>query len=461
MAKRVPNKAMQELLNETDWTHRQLALTVNRIGTERGTPTNYHRQSVAHWLHGHVPMEETRPLIREAFARGLGRPVTYAELGLVPPKGEPNDCADIVEGLVDLAGRDMHPSRRGVLSASLYPAALAIPAWDDIAGRMDTVKTGRTRRIGLPDVDAVLDVTKRVSDMDDERGGRYARPWAAHVLVEMVAPCLRAEAPDHVRKAMFSAAADLCYRTGYMAWDERLHGLAAQYYVKALELSAAAEDRLMHCATLRTMSFQAVDLGQGPRAMWLADAAATLLPEETDPRMRAFVAGQRAHAAAQIGDRRSAAKYVNEAETALGKAGPQEKRFGSYYHSSHMYVVSHVQHFAGNTRKSAESLEESNRLRRSRSLNRNQVLNGFLLAERHFSVGFLEEACGTWDRALDSYRTIQSGRGDERVLTMLSLISPYTRNHTAAALYERARTVIQPALWSRHREAARRPGPRR
>lgn len=39
MDNRVPNQGLERLYRETGWTLRQFAQAVNRVGTERGTPT--------------------------------------------------------------------------------------------------------------------------------------------------------------------------------------------------------------------------------------------------------------------------------------------------------------------------------------------------------------------------------------------------------------------------------------
>ncbi|WP_286160183.1 transcriptional regulator [Streptomyces yunnanensis] len=91
---------------------------------------------------------------------------------------------------------------------------------------MEAVQTGATPRVGMPEVDMAIAMTERISELDDQfGGGRHARPMAASFLVNSVASYLRAEAAEHARKAMLSAA-DLRYLTSYMAVDEGLPGLA-------------------------------------------------------------------------------------------------------------------------------------------------------------------------------------------------------------------------------------------
>ncbi|MEU0804639.1 tetratricopeptide repeat protein [Streptomyces sp. NPDC005970] len=434
------SEGLERLFRQTGWTLRQLAQEVNRLGTERGTPLKYREPSVHQWLQGGLPKEEVRPLVLEALTRRLGRPITHAEAGFPSPATPSNACPSTVEGLVDLGRQDMDPSRRSVLGVSLFSVAVTIPDWPDVVGRMEAVQTGRVRQIGMQDVDTVIAMTERLSELDDQFGGRHARPMAAAFLVNTVASYLRADAPEVVRKAMMSAASDLCYLTGYMAVDEGLHGLAQQYYLKALELAGASEDHLTYCTTLRGMSVQAVDLGHGREAMRLADAAAAASPK-AGPRMRAFLAGQQAHAAAQLGNRTNARAYFRQAEVAMEKAESRERVFGFYDPATLYYHMSWVRHELGDVPGAVAAMQESDRLRYG-VYRRTRVRQRAMLAEFQFEVGHLEAACATWNEALDEYPLVQSGRIDDRMRRMLRLVRPHLKNSAARALHERARTVV-------------------
>lgn len=256
----------------------------------------------------------------------------------------------------------MDPSRRNVLGAGLFSVALTIPGWPDVIGRAEAVQSGRTSRIGMNEVDMVVAMTERVSELDDQFGGRHARPMAASFMVNTVAAYLRADAPEGVRKSMLSAASDLLYLTGYMAVDEGLHGLAQRYYVKALQLAGAAEDHLTYCTTLRGMSVQAVDLGHSAKALELADAAAVASPK-AGPRMRAFLAGQQAHAAAQTGDRVGALRHIREAEEAMDRAESRGRTFGSYDPAALNYHISQVRYGLGDMPGSIEAMQEADKVR--------------------------------------------------------------------------------------------------
>ncbi len=439
MGAREPNADLERLYRATGWSMRQFAQEINRLGTEHGTPLKYREPSVHQWLRGHLPKEAVRPLIVEALSRRLRRPVTHAEAGFPTPReSEADGPPATVEGLIELGRDDMDPSRRGVLGVGLFSVALTIPHWPDVVGRMEAAQHGLTS-YGMSDVDMVVAMTERVSDLDDQFGGRHARPMAAAFLVNTVAPYLRADAPEPVRQAMMSAASDLCYLTGYMAVDEGVHGLAQQYYVKALELAGASGDHLTYCTTLRGMSVQAVDLGHGREAVRLGDAAAAASPQ-AGPRMRAFLAGQQAHAAAQTGSRTEALMYLREAEVAMEKAESQAKTFGSYDPSSLMYHVSQVRYEMGDIAGSISAMEESDRLRHG-VYRRARVRHRCTLAERQLQLGHLEAACQTWNLALDDYPEVHSGRADDRIRAMSTHIRPYLRNAAARDLHERARRL--------------------
>ncbi|MFJ9429987.1 tetratricopeptide repeat protein [Streptomyces sp. NPDC101490] len=437
MTTRQPNTALERLFRESGWTMRQLAQAVNRVGTEHGTPLRYQQPSVHQWLSGHLPKESVRPLVLEAFARKLLRPVTYTEAGFPAPPGESNRRPATVEGLIDLGSQDMDPSRRSVLGAGLFSVALTVPGWQDVVGRMEAIKKNPRLRIGQPEVQAVKAMTERLSDLDDDFGGRYARPMAAAFLVNTVTPYLKADTSSETQKSMLSAAAFLCYLTGWMAVDEGAHGRAQQYYVKALELAGAGGDHTTYCHVLRGMSVQAANLGHGVPAARLATAAAEAAPEST-PRMRAFMAGQQAHAHALAGEKANALTSLREAERAVNQAESQLGTFGGFSSATLAYSTAEVRHALGDVKGSVESLHDHFRLRDSSDMQRSKLIFSSLLAERQLEIGHLEAACATWGAVLDEYPAIHSGRIDGQIGAIPSLLSPYQGNSLARRTSERA-----------------------
>ncbi len=434
------NSGLENLLEQAVWSRTQLANAVNRTAGEAGLALKYDQSAVSHWLSGTQPRAQVRPVIIEVLERKLGRPVTYAEAGLRSPKSLAADSVNTADSLLDLGRADMDPSRRGVLAAGLYSAALAVPLFAGEAYAKERERSVRpTGRIGEAEVATVRTMTDRIADILDELGAGHARPMAAAFLVNTVAPYLRASATGTVRCDMLSAASDLTYLTGWMAMYERAHGLGQQYYVKALRLAREASDHVTYCRTLRGMSLQASNLRYGRRALELADSAAEAAPD-AGPRLVAFLRGQQAHASSMVGDRRAAFERLREAESALSKADSRRESIGGYDQAAYQFHVAHVLYETRDLPGSIAALKTSLRAQpkqeRQGRLHANAVM-----AQRQFEFGHIEEACTTWGTFLDDYVGLSSARGDEHFATLRRRIAPYGKVRAARELQERSRQV--------------------
>ncbi|MFD5557027.1 tetratricopeptide repeat protein [Streptomyces sp. NPDC127068] len=436
MTTRTPNERLARLHAEAGWTARQFARAVNRVGTERGTPTKYQQPSVSQWIAGtSTPKEAARPLVLEALARKLRRPITHTDAGF-PHPGNQSARAGTVDALIDLGTADMLPGRRSVLGAvSLFSVALTIPGWPDVIGRMESVQSGATTRIGMSDVELVTEMTDQLNAIYNKRGGRPSRPMAAAFLTNTVVPYLRADAPEDVRKSMMTAAAFLCYITGWMAVDEGLHGLAQTYYTKALELAGASSDYLTYCHVLRGMSVQAADLGHGSTAIRLANSAAAAAPK-SGPLMRAFMAGQQAHSFALAGDRSAALRSIKETEKAMDSAGSGRVQLGGYTPATLAYHTAQVRYSLGDLTGSVESLKLHFQLRAPTDSRVTELRFQSMLAERQLELGHVELACSTWSQVLSKHPELQSGAVDKFVADISRRLRPYRTNAVAREVYE-------------------------
>ncbi|MFC8076154.1 tol-pal system YbgF family protein [Streptomyces sp. NPDC057307] len=435
------NAGLETLLEQARWSRTQLANAVNRIGAQAGMSLKYDQSAVSHWVAGTQPREQVRPVIIEALERRLARPVTYAEAGLRPPKGGRGSVSgDTVESLMDLGRADMDPSRRGVLTAGLYSAALAVPLFAGEAHAEERERaTKPTTHIGVGEVATVRTMTERIADILDELGGGHARPMAAAFLVNTVAPYLRASASEQVRKDMLSAASDLTYLTGWMAMFERQHGLGQRYYVKALDIAREANDHVTYCRTLRGMSLQASHLRYGRKALELADSAAEAAPQ-SGPRLVAFLRGQQAHASAMVGARRAAFDRLREAEVALSKADSRGESIGGYDQAAYQFHVAHVLYETGDLPSSIAALKTALRAQPKQE-RQGRVHFNAVMAQRQFELGHIEEACATWGAFLDGYAGLSSARGDEHFATMRKRIAPYKKVRAVRELGARAQQV--------------------
>ena len=427
-------------MGEAKWGNDQLARAVNRTGSEAGLNLTYDKTSISHWLKGSRPRAEIREVIRETFSRRLGRPVTSEETGLGDPS-ETVDSADTVSGLVSLGRADMDPSRRGVLAAGLYSAALTLPGFGDSAERLEHAAAGRTVRVGPGEVETVRTMTDRIAGILDELGAAHARPMAAAFLVNSVGPWLQASGTETVKADLLAAASDLTYLTGWMAMYETAHGLGQKYFVQALKLARDAQDHVTYCRTLRGMALQASSLGYGPKALEFADSAAEAAPA-AGPRLRAFLAGQQAHGAAMVKDKRLAFARLAETEMALSQADGRNDAVGGYDQAAYHFHVSHVLYEFGDLPGSIKELRLSNRARPTSEKQGRVHANG-LLARRQMELGHVEAACATWDTFLDDYVTISSVRGDEHLRALRQGLTPHLTNRVVRQLDQRSGEVAR------------------
>ncbi|GAA2364681.1 hypothetical protein [Streptomyces carpaticus] len=434
---RVPNTRLADLLDQARWTRTQLARAVNRIGREHGQQLTYDQSAVSHWIAGTTPRESARPLICEALARRLRRPVTAAEAGF--PATDAPARGGLAEELIDIGTADMDPGRRAGLAAGTYEAALVVPEFADLAARSDAIRTGRTSRIGAAEVATVRLMTDHIANILDELGEGHARPMAAAFLANTVGPYLHADANEGTRQAMRAAAADLVYLTGWMAMYGDAHSLGQRYYVKALELAGAAEDYVTYCRTLRGMSLQATSLHHGHLALTLADSAAEAAPV-AGPRLTAFLRGQQAHAAAMTGDRRQALDRLREAEDALGRADDRREAIGGYDRTAYLFHVGQVRESLRDLPGSIRAVEESIRAQHPQE-RQGRMHAHAVLARRHLRRGHLDAACASWSRYLDYYQQISTGRGDKHLREMREAVAPHRTVRAVRQLLEQATEV--------------------
>lgn len=336
----------------------------------------------------------------------------------------------------------MDPARRSLLSAGTFSVAVKIPDWQDVVDRIALARSGGVRRIREGEVAMVISMTQHFSDLDYQFGGRDTRPVAAAFLVNTIAPYLSAEGPDSVRDRMLSAASDLCYLTGYMAVDEGQQGLGQRYYLKAMELARSANDRNAHSLALHGMSSQALQLGHNRTALRLTSAAMAD-GSQIEPNMRAFLAGQRAYASSLTEGPGSALPFLRRAEREIGKASSASRVVMGHYRDSVLeFDIAQVKYGLKDTAGSVESLKRYTALQ-DRKHRRRAVLDGATLAERQLEIGHLEAACATWDRVMNDYPYVQSGRADQKIISMGSSLKPFLKNSAARDMYERAREAMR------------------
>lgn len=139
------------------------------------------------------------------------------------------------------------------------------------------------------------------SQMDQRRGGGHARATVVQYFSSDITKHLTGTFhDDQVRRDMFSAASEVAYLSGWMAFDNSEHATAQQCFSVATKLAAEAGDAPMAGYILRAMAHQAVDLGHPSRALKIANASVDgSRYAEASPRERALLGVVHARALAR------------------------------------------------------------------------------------------------------------------------------------------------------------------
>jgi len=412
------------------------------------------RSHVSHWVGGSKPSGRAPMLLCEALSRCLGRVVTLDEIGLAgeatASRGTLDWGADTLIVLAELGRLDVDAERRRLLGAAAYSvAALALPDeqwWAQMAdlGRRRGIAAGR--RVGRGDVEAVRDMTSMFSRIDQRRGGGHARAAVVRYLTSDVASYLRGRFSDNrVRRDMFTAASELAYLSGWMAFDNAEHAAAQEFFTVAVKLAAEADDPPMAGHVLRAMAHQAVDLGHPRQALELATAS-------TDgqryalatPRERALLGVVHARALAAAGEKRTAAAALNRAEGDLAAAKPGDEepsRVFFFGEASLAHETACTLRDTGDLAGAVHQFRRSVRTRKAATFTRTHAVTLGYLGAVQARQGNIEEACATWSRALDAMDGVRSGRTRLVAVDMRSILSPIRRRGIRAVAEVDARAA--------------------
>ncbi|MGH3327646.1 MAG: Tat pathway signal protein [Streptomycetales bacterium] len=370
--------------------------------------------------------------------------MTLSEIGLAFPSSSSCDAldwrADTLTALTDLGSLDLDMDRRRALGAAAYSvAALALPAnswWTQMAGR-GSRRTGG-RKVGRGDVEAVRDMVSLFSRVDQRRGGGHARAAVVQYLTSDVAGYLGGSySDDRVRREMFSAASELAYLSGWMAFDNAEHSIAQYYFTSAVKLAAEADDPPMAGHVLRAMAHQAVDLGHGRQAFDLAAASMEGMRYAlASPRERALFGVVYARTLAATRQRQTAAAALLRAEDDLAAVRPGDEepnRMFFFQEASLAHETACTLRDCGDLRGAVSEFGRSVRTRKSSTFTRTHAVTLGYLGTVQVRQGNIEEACGTWSRALDAMDGVHSGRTRQTAADMRSALSPFRRRGIRAA----------------------------
>ncbi|MFG2820745.1 transcriptional regulator [Kitasatospora sp. NPDC048365] len=442
---REPNERLQQLIQEAGCSNAGLARRVNLCGAEHGLDLRYDKTSVARWLRGQQPRGQAPAVIAEALGRKLGRGVTVEEIGMADGKSLSSavglqfapSLAAALEQICELWRSDV--GRRDFLAgATVAASALVEPSRDWLITPPDPVvaRSGGTR-VGPADVAAIRATTQMLVDLDHRFGSGHVRPVVVHYLNSVVSGFLGGSYREETGRQLFGAVARLTELAGYMAVDTGQPGLAQRYYIQALRLAQAADDRGYGGYVLAaSMSHLAATLGNPREIAQLARAAQEGARSVATPTAMAMFYAAEARGHALLGDAVSCELVASRALESMERRNPEEDP-DWIVHFDEAYLADELAHChrdlqqgeqAERYARTALELHPAHRVRR-------RAVDLVLLATAQLQQRDLERACETGAEAVRLLSGLRSNRGVEYLDDFRSRLEPY-RAHRAVREFQ-------------------------
>ncbi|MBU7598402.1 transcriptional regulator [Streptomyces sp. P38-E01] len=437
---RQPNEQLAGLIREASCSHAGLARRVNLVGAEHGIDLRYDKTSVARWLRGQQPRGRAPEAIAEALGRKLGRTVGLDDIGMSRDSGAGSaglhfagSLPAAVEAARELWRGDVG-GRESLGSRSVAASALVEPSRDWLIGIPDqrVAHSGAAGRVGLADVLAIEATTEAFAELDHRFGSGNLRPAVVHYLDSVVSELLAGTYRESIGRRLFAAAARLTELAGYMAVDSGEPGLAQRYYIQALRLAQAADDRPYGGYVLAGMSHLACELGSPREISQLARAAQEGTRGLVSPRTSAMFHAAEARGHAAVGDAHACQLAAGRALTAMDRAGSapagvDEPRWIAHF--DHAYLADELAHChrdLGQTLPAIRRAEEAlAALPADRT--RRRAIDLLLLAQARLQLGELGHACGTATAAVKLLGGLRSTLGQQYLDTFRSRLVPHGR----------------------------------
>ncbi|PYC85364.1 transcriptional regulator [Streptomyces tateyamensis] len=445
---RQPNERLQQLIQEASCSNAGLARRVNLCGAEHGLDLRYDKTSVARWLRGQQPRGQAPQVIAEALGRKLGRGVTVDEIGMADGKNLTSGVglqfaatlAGAVEQVCELWRSDV--SRRDFLGgATVAASALVEPSRDWLITPPDpVVARAGGPRVGPSDVAAIRATTEMLVDLDHRFGSGHVRPVVVHYLNSVVSGLLGGGYREETGRQLFGAVARLTELAGYMAVDTGQPGLAQRYYIQALRLAQAADDRGYGGYVLAaSMSHLAATLGNPREIAQLARAAQEGARSVATPTAMAMFYAAEARGHALLGDSRSCELVAARAVAAMEQRNPEDDP-DWIAHFDEAYLADELAHCyrdleqakqAERQARIALELHPPTRVRR-------RAVDLVLLATAQLQQREVERACETGTQAMRLLGGLRSNRGMEYLDDFRRRLEPFRDQQVVREFQQRA-----------------------
>jgi tetratricopeptide (TPR) repeat protein len=341
---------------------------------------------------------------------GLSFGSPQSDVGLTFPEA-PAEAADTLSRLwrADLEDQT-EPQRRTVDPRAWNDASLK---W--LVGPPHAAKNDRLGRVqvGMPDVQRFRTTVGMFDQLDDRFGGGNARQALIQYLASDGERLLQGRFTEEVGRELHSAVADATRLAAWMTYDSTpSSGLAQRYFVQALALAKAADDKPLGGDILDAMSHQATYMGRYIEAANLARAARSGAGNTATPTLAAHFHAMEARALARLGDTKGCDRALAEAVREFERRNPiDDPEWIRYFDDVELNAeIAHCYRDLGRPDAAIQHATRGLLSPDGASLNRSDFFVAVVLADSYLALGDVEQACATVRQALDVGEQLRSAR---------------------------------------------------
>jgi hypothetical protein len=265
--------------------------------------------------------------------------------------------------------------------------------------------------IGLSDVERFRATVDVFAKLDDRFGGGHARQALIQYLRIDADRMLRAKYTEAIGRELFAAVGEATLLAAWMSYDSApASALAQKYFVQALALAQAGNDRLLGASILDAMSHQATFTGRFTEAANLARAARAGTSGIATPTLAAHFHAMEARALARLGDAKACAHALAESMREFERATPEnDPEWIRYFNESELSAE--LGHCMRDLGRAGDAIQHAgNGLGPPGEFARSDFFVSIVLADSHLRSGDIEQACNVALRTLTAGEHIRSAR---------------------------------------------------
>ena len=213
-------------------------------------------------------------------------------------------------------------------------------------------------------------------------------------------------------RELFTAVGEATLLAAWMTYDSApTSPLAQGYFVQALSLAQAGDDRLLGASILDAMSHQATFADRFTDAANLARAALAGTRGIAPPTLTAHFHTMEARALARLGDAKACSRALSESVTEFERANPEDApAWMQYFNESELSAeFGHCMRDLGRASDAVRYADSSIKASEA-AFGRSDFFVSLVLADAQLAAGDAEQACHIALKAISSGDQIRSAR---------------------------------------------------